>query len=274
MRNFIRSLLGSLCVLAGALTAQATTYSYQPTDTASDDGNYHDLNDLDHSNAYTWGITDSALKAQIAPGTNIKITSAVLTIKNLYNWDARDTNNQLFIHLLDNSYGAVKTIVDDPTDNGINQGVISDYFNGATSGNLVNGKYVAYGYANSATATQVATGATNTYLTKYHDYDGPTTQLSLYSYALTDAQLATLTSYILNGHTGGTSYADFGLGFDGDCHYFNDGIKFTIVTATIPPSDNSTPVPDGGNTLLMLGAALGLVVPWRRRLQARLSAAA
>lgn len=59
--------------------------------------------------------------------------------------------------------------------------------------------------------------------TDLQDTPGPTED---YSYNFTPAQLAVLNSYVQNGN--------FGLGFDPDCHYWNDGVQFTIETSSIP----------------------------------------
>ncbi len=60
-----------------------------------------------------------------------------------------------------------------------------------------------------------------------------------------------LMNYINNGgYTSGSSgYADFGFGFDADCHYFNDRIWLVVDTA--PAS-----VPDGGLTGMLVGFGL------------------
>jgi hypothetical protein len=62
-------------------------------------------------------------------------------------------------------------------------------------------------------------------------------------------QLALLNTYAADGL--------FGFGFDADCHYYNDGIRFEIVTATIP-----TPEPTALAVFTMGLAGLGLI---RRR---------
>jgi hypothetical protein len=207
----MKSLLTFISSASIAIVAQASSFTFQPSDNNS--GARNDLNDLDHKSAYTWGITGTAetnLRNELLSG-DYYISSAVLSIANIYNWDKRDTNNQLFIHLLDNPKTGVKAITDDPTDNGINQGVLSDYFAGPLSTNKVSGKYVAYGYKNTSTAQLIFTGSnTNTYLTQYHDADGPQTKEN-FTFSLNNILLAVLTQYITNGHTQGSNYADFGL---------------------------------------------------------------
>jgi hypothetical protein len=248
-----------------AATAQATSYTFLPVDTFGGDTNVNDLGDLAHGNAYTWGISNTALKNELSSGYQVQ--SAVLTIKNIYNWSTLDTSNVLYIHLLDNPLGGTKAVTDDPTDNGVNQGVQSDYFGGALATNRVNNKYVAYGYANTNAATVIATGATNTYLTQYHDANGPTTK-DQFSFAFSASQLTTLRSYIINGHTGGTTYADFGMGFDPDCHFYNDGIQLTLTTGLTTYGNQTVPAPDAGMTLPLLGLGLLGLVGGRRLFRA------
>ncbi len=47
------------------------------------------------------------------------------------------------------------------------------------------------------------------------------------NYSFSDTQLLTLTKYITNNN-------NFGFGFDPDCHFFNDGVKFSFETKAVP----------------------------------------
>ena len=49
------------------------------------------------------------------------------------------------------------------------------------------------------------------------------------------------------------------LGLDPDCHFFNNGVLFTMTTRT-------NNVPDNGNTFLMLAAVTGILLVARFRL--------
>ena len=66
--------------------------------------------------------------------------------------------------------------------------------------------------------------------------------------------MTALFTYISNG-------GNFALGFDPDCHYFNDGIRFEIFTS------NAIPEP---TTMVMLGTGLaGIAARMRKRRKAR-----
>lgn len=84
-------------------------------------------------------------------------------------------------------------------------------------------------------------------LTTYTDTEVPPGPED-FSYTFTAAEVSLLNSYI-------TTDGVFGLGFDPDCHYYNNGIEFEISTRVIP-------VP---GALLMAGIGIGLVGWLRRR---------
>jgi hypothetical protein len=207
----MKKFLAPILALALGTAAQATTFTYQPSPA--------DLSDLSHDSAYTWGITDATLASQLTTG-GYTVTGATISIANLYNWDITDTQNQLFIDLLDNPALAVTTFIDDSADQGANQGTVSNYFDGNIAGN--HGNYYS------------RTNATTLDLTQYHDADGPNSSIN-YSYTFTQTALNALIADIKDGVPGSPAGdANFGLGFDPDCHFYNDGITFTITTAKVP----------------------------------------
>jgi hypothetical protein len=247
----MKKLTALVLVLASAVALRANSFTFIP--------NPANLSDLSHSYAFTWGINgwdETNLKTQLLSTSDPwKISSVTLSFSHIYNWDRLDTGNQLFIHLLDNPRVGVKSYSDDPADGGINQGTVSDYF----SGNITSNHGAYYG----SVANQNNGNSTNIFLEQYHDEDGPLTKPNL-TYDLTSFS-STFENYIKNGHTGDTStikYADFGLGFDPDCHYYNCGVVLNITTSRVP---------DSGATMILLGAGLlalcgvGLVLQRRSR---------
>lgn len=63
-------------------------------------------------------------------------------------------------------------------------------------------------------------------LTTYVDDDTGPNPPENWSYTFTSDQVATLTQYVSDGN--------FGFGLDPDCHYYNDGVTFTIMTGQVP----------------------------------------
>ena len=189
--------------LSFSALASAATISY----------NLGDLSDLDHHNIYTWR------KDRVNLGAGQTVLGATLSISQIQNWDGNP--NALFIHLLDSAKNArVASFTDDAVqgnaDDIIDDFVDTRYHN--NSGWLLNA------------------GTADTFLTLPIDhYNGSSQPFSFtttpadYSYTFTSGQLGALNSYIANGN-------NFALGFDPDCHFWNNGITLTLTTgpATTP----------------------------------------
>lgn len=145
-----------------------------------------DLWDLAHYENYTWMIKWECSDVS-------KIQDAVLTIKNIYDWQVED-NDILQIHLLSSSD------LPQPPQNGVIKTwegeTPGDYF--ALQGTLV-------GTWSDPQGGQ-ATG-----------YD------LVFRFSEIPGLLDTFRDYASDGY--------FGFGFDPDCHYFNDGVKFDV---TVP----------------------------------------
>jgi hypothetical protein len=189
-----------------------------------------DIDDLDHHKAYTWRVDNVNLQGK-------QITGAKLTFKNIANWDSNP--NRLFVHLLDNSkYAGVRSFTDDlNSDN--NPGDIVDDF--------VNTRY------HNQSDWLVANGTARTALFDRSFSDTPTT----YTYNFTAAQVQALFAYISNG-------GNFAIGFDPDCHFFNDWIKLEITTGPAA-------VPEPA-TLALFGTGLAGLYARRRRQRAQRAA--
>lgn len=189
-----------------------------------------DLNDLDHYSAYTWRLDNINLNG----GT---ITAASLTFTNIRNWDTNA--NVLHLWLLDTAKSAgVASFIDEPTKVAPVTDLTDDFLSTRFHGN-----------ANWL----VTNGTAQTFL---KDKSFGTTP-SNYTLNFTASQLAVLQQYINNGR-------NVAFGLDPDCHFFNDGVSFTM---------NITPVPEMNALFPLVGllAAVSSTHILRRRRMARLA---
>ena len=187
-----------------------------------------DLGDLDHHLVYTWRIDGITVNPA-------NITGATLTFTSIQNWDGNP--NVLHLHLLDTAkYSGVHSFVDDPT----GAAPVVDF-----TDDFIDTRY--HGQSNWL----VAPGTSDTFLTDQSFTLTPVT----WTYTFTPAQLTALRADISNGN-------NFALGLDPDCHFFNNGVQFTLDTRT----------PDTGNTLAMFGATAALMLcvsSWLNRREAK-----
>jgi hypothetical protein len=170
------------------------------------------LSDLPHAEYFTWGINFA-----LAP--NEKITGAVLTFNNIWDW-TQETDDHLFVHLLDNPKAGSISYVDNEGggDNFAGKGPLVGNWSDLLGGKPRNFNLV-------------------------FDFSSPGLLDTLKNFAAT---------------TPGAGKANFGFGIDPDCHYYNDGVTFTITTETKPPIN----IPEPASAILM---AAGCLVAGLRR---------
>jgi len=153
--------------------------------------------------------------------TGQTIVGATLSISNINNWNRE--SNILYVHLL-NSAPTLATRLSSTVTQG-------------TDGEGGGDAFLNQGIL----------------LTTYTDTNGLPGPAENWSYAFTASQVQTLISDLADG--------TFGLGFDPDCHFYNDGITLSIQTETI---HTNPPVPEPA-TMALVALGLGSAAMLRRR---------
>jgi hypothetical protein len=185
-----------------------------------------ELQSLDHTYFYTWGIN---LLDQGVNINNVSITSATIKFENIYNWNTAPY--ALWVDLLGTAYK--------PTVGGVTHGTDND-----EDGN--SGGYTDAFSGKGVNLIKYTTGIPG------DPQNGTTPPKATLTYVFTDLAA-------LNANARAATTGIIGLGFDPDCHFYDTNVTFSITTG---PRTDAVPEPA---TMLLFGTGLAGLAGVRMR---------
>jgi hypothetical protein len=242
--------MATLMVFSVCAQANTTYPSIQPNPT--------DVYDLVHQNYYIWNVTVPSL----ASGQTL--TGASIFFDNINDWRI-EPGDRMYLRLLSKNEmsSAVKakhmtkkkgSDIYVGTDNEVVGDALSKY--GTLLTNYADTTKPYYEDKNEYSVTTQS----QRWDSRKHKYVTTTTTEWVnpaedFTYVFSPSELDLLNSYILNDGV-------FGIGLDPDCHYYNDGVKFSYETITIVPPVGNIPAP---SAILLGGIGISLVGWLKRR---------
>ena len=273
------AVLAGVFLFAGPASAGTLTYNSWSNDSVFNNFSYSPGNStvnpqefpLQEFDLYTWGIAPVNVSGQT-------ITSASITINNIGNWSGN--SDELFMHLFDNATNLNITQLEWTTSTSEPAPPFTDYLLPAHYPNSANEPGIPYNMVGAGINNLIPNASVNNITLNDGTYSyvagnggpGLPSNFSLtnidfnqvggasgyvggnFTYNFSAADLTVLAADIASGN-------NIALGFDSDCHFWNDGITLTINT-TVNAQQSGTPEPA---TLSLF--ALGLAGLIRKRLR-------
>lgn len=211
------------------------------------------------------------------------VTSATITLWDIWDWtgETKDPADALFVNILGGLNSGVSSKAFAPVNDGDSNSwtlAINPFIDSPTTSNDFNDRLqnsttsypgiLNFNEADAANAGSLLRAnrdlTTKAGIPDYVTWSDPaggsgTPDFNLVI-TLTGANLAFLTT-LLDNDTNNGSNPNVGFGFAAECHYYMDGVTFSLTTGDAPPPPS---VPDSGSTLALLGLGMAAVTAFRR----------
>lgn len=217
------------------IDANTTQYTYTPITGnypyRSSVGDESRIDNLDHYSYYTWGMELGVNLEQVS------ITGASITFNQIRNWDTGAYD--LWVRLIDHNAQNANAVSDG----------IREYGDSSNTDALAgNGIELNHFSSISGTGDNRIPGVNNS---EFRPELGATI-----TYTFDAGELLKLIEYAEDGV--------IGLGFDPDCHFWNEGVTFNLLTTAKQTSEVPEPA-----TMLLFGTGLAGLAGFRMRKKKR-----